>query len=231
MAWSALSITAPTTNADTETAELAMHSITPWQHGEGQGIHARLSFPNAAELLANKVSINTPALAIAISAATFTDFANQCAQLIAPFPLPLLQQWQRRATELAALEKSKLDLVQQQKNTGGTAINSVPAIQTVQEADLRKQAFDDAESFKSSNPLTNLTNFQTEKTAHDTDVAGAQAAAKAGLTGGAGWRFYAASDVANALQNNTPGSEYTLTAIVVFQGSVSDLALLTEIIQ
>jgi len=228
MSWSNLSVNAPVSNTANAVNTLSVQTVTPWQDGEGLGINARLSFPNAAVALSNKVDALTPALAIAISAANFGDFATQCAALITPFPLPELLQWQRRALALAELEKTKLDLIDTEKTAGGTVINAMPAIQSVQIADLNKQAFDDAESFKSSVPLTNLNNFATEKTAHDVQVAGAQASAKSGLTGGSGWRFYAGSDIANALQAGTPGHEYTITAIILFQG---DCSLLAEIIQ
>jgi len=228
MSWSTLSINAPVSNAALITDALTVHTVSPWIDGNGLGINARLSFPNAAAAIAGLVDASSPALAIAITAANYADFANQCSQLSTPFPFAEIEKWQRRAAALAELEKSKLDLIQQQAQVGGSAVNAFPAIKTVQVADLNKQAFDDAESFKTSVPLTNLTNFAIDKAAHDVLVAGAQASAKAGLSGGAGWRFYAASDVDNALQSGTPGHEYTITAIILFQGDVS---LLTEIIQ
>jgi len=187
-----------------------------------------LEHPETVVALADKVDAVSPALAVAITAANFGDFASQCSQLINAFPLPVLLQWQRRAVALAELEKTKLDLIDTQSTSGSVAINAMVALQALHMADLNKLAFDDAISFNASSANANITNFVSEKTAHDATVASAQALAKANLTGGAGWRFYAATDIANALQSATPGHEFTITSIIIFQGDVS---LLTEIIQ
>ncbi len=231
MSWSPVAINPPVSTTINAVNALSKHVVTPWDDGDGVGIHARLSFPNAVTLLAKKLPPNMPCLGLAITAANFNDFAGQCSQLITAFDLPVLQQWQRRGLALAALEDEKMNLVSEQVPVNNSVLNALPAISALHVADLRKQAFDDAVSFNSSDPMTNLTAFQAEKTSHDAEVFSVQGNAQAGLSGGAGWRFYAVSDVSNAVLSGAPGNEFTITAGIVWSGSVQDLSLLNEIIQ
>jgi len=232
MTWSPLTVSPPTSNAASAAAALSVIAVDPWTHGvnDGSGSNTYLSFPNAVEAVISKAAgHNGAALGIAVTAASMADFIGQLTALGSAFPMPSLSRLARRATQMATLEVSKMDLVPHQLHVGGLPINALPAIRALQRADLIKAASDAAESFKTSITNDNVAAFQTAKTAHAAFVSGVQAAASAGLTGGSGFRFYAANNIGSALRLNHPGHEYTLTAIQLFLGSAADLALLAEI--
>lgn len=213
---------------------MSVIAVDPWTHGinDGSGSNTYLSFPNAVEAVIQKAAGHDGAgLGIAVTAASVSDFVGQLTALGAAFPLPSLSRLARRAAAMATLEISKMQLVPHQLHGGGLPLNAIPAIRAIQRADLIQQASDAAESFKTSDANSNLSAFAADKAAHAAMVAGVQAAASAGLTGGTGFRFYAANNIASALKIGHPGHEYTLTAIQLFLGSAADLALLAEIVQ
>lgn len=233
MSWTALSVNAPTSNAASASAALSVLSVDPWTHGvsDGVGSNTVLSFPNAVQaLIKQSAGHNGAALGIAVSAASMVDFVSQLNLLNSAFPLPSLQRLARRAAQMATLETTKMNLVPHQQHGGGMQLNALPSIRALQRADLIKAASDNAIAFKSSSTSSNVSGFQAAKTSHAAMVSAVQAGAAAGLTGGNGFRFYAANNVASALAVGHPGHEYTLTAIQLFLGSPADLALLTEIL-
>jgi hypothetical protein len=238
MTWTPLSIIAPLGNAaalDSQSGgSISKRLVHPWLHGvgEGSGHYRYLSFPNAAGALAQTITTEPAALGIAIAASNLTDFANDIATLINVFPVREFAALGRKASALVDLETTKFNLpaaagaiAQQTMDLSGLG-----AIADLRKAALMEQAQAEATAFAATGPLANLDVYQAQKTAADTAITAALAAAKAGLSGGAGWRFYADADIANALQQNTPDHRYTLTAIMLFTGSVDDLALLQEII-
>lgn len=230
MTWTPLTLSAPTSSAASAASALSVIAVDPWTHGSSEG--GVLSFPNAVDaVIAKAAGHNGAALGIAVTAASMGDFVGQLTSLGNAFPMPSLSRLARRAAQMATLEISKMQLVPHQQHGSGLPINALPAVRGLQRADMIKAASDAAESFKTSSTAGNVTAFQSAKTAHAAMVAGVQAAASSGLTGGTGFRFYAANNVASALRLNHPGHEYTLTAIQLFLGSPTDLALLAEIFQ
>lgn len=228
MSWSTLTLSTPASSALNLSHDVSVLSVTPWTHGitEGEGLHTWLSFPNAIDAVI-KMLLAQPADAafcMAVSAASMSDLAVLINTLATDFPLKQLLQWQRQAATMAALENDKFTLPAPAQHSTSMAINAVPEVKKRQQKTIAEQALADAAALKTSDPLAALTAFETDKIAHDALVNTPLPA----LTGGAGWRFYAAADVAAALRNGHPGHEYTLTAILAFSGSASDLAYLTE---
>ncbi len=239
MAWSSLSINAPAGNADSILSSsdnlLATTVVHPWVEGagEGNGHYKYLRFPNAVKKLVEENEFNTEAvLAIAVTAASYTDFKTQLSTLNAVFPVKDLQLIERRAAEMVTIEHSKWQLnfthnniITTQRNSSALAV--LKQLHAAADVDV---AINEAQTFKNSNPAANLTAFAARKQTYDTTAASTLANIKTGLSGGAGWRFYAQFDIKNALQTGHPGHDYTLTAIVLFAGSASDLALLNEML-
>lgn len=205
-----------------------MVAVDPWTHGVGDG--GVLSFPNAVAAVVQRLNgYNGAALGIAVSASSMADFVGQLSGLNAAFPLPSLGRLARRAGQMATLDVTRMVLAPHQAHGGGVPVNALPAIRALQRADLIKAASDEAVAFAGSSSSANVAAFTAAKAAHDSFVAGVQAAAGAGLTGGSGFRFYAASNIASALLVGHPGHEFSLTAIHLFLGSTADLALMTEV--
>ena len=229
MSWSALSLSTPGSDASNLNHDLTVFSVTPWTHNirEGGGNHTWLSFPNAIDAVINKLQTQPAGavFALAVAAANAGDLASQINTLVADLPLKQLLQWQRHAANLVTLESDKFDLVAPAAEVTAMAINAIPEVKSRMEKAISQQALTEAGDIASSDPLTNLTAFEADKVAHDAVVNTALPA----LAGGAGWRFYAEGDVNTALRTGNPGSEYTMTAILVFVGSAADLAYLTEL--
>lgn len=228
MSWSALSLHAPVSSSLSATGALSVISVDPWTSGVNQS----LSFPNAVDALISQAADHTGAgLAIAVASTNLTDFAGQLTALGSAFPMPSLSRLARRAAQLAELELTKMVLVPPGRFGSSLNLNALPSIRAIQRADLIKQAADDALAYATSDPIDNLTAFTADASTYADFVAGVQAAAAFGLTGGTGYRFYAGNNVASALKIGHPGHEMTLTAIQLFLGSAEDLALLAEIVQ
>jgi hypothetical protein len=238
MTWTPLSITAPLGNAASLDGQsggsITKRLVHPWLHGvgEGSGHYRYLSFPNAASALAKTLSNEPAALGIAIAASNLTDFAGDIATLNAVFPVREFAALGRKAAALVNLETTKFNLPQAAGAIAAQTmdLSGLGAIADLRKAALMEQAQAEATAFAANGPLANLDLYQAQKTAADAAISAALAAAKANFSGGAGWRFYADADIANALLQNTPDHRYTLTAIMLFTGSVADLALLKEII-
>jgi hypothetical protein len=205
----------------------------PWMHGvgEGGGHYRYLSFPNAAAALSAALQGETDAVfGLAVTAASFKDFGLQVKALTDAFPIRQFDQARVRAEQLATLETDKFNLPEPPGLMSGGALSlaSMPRMADIQKAAVMQQAKAAATSFESSNPLTNLQAHQTAAAAAGGAVDSALADAKALFTGGSAWRFYAASDAANAIKSG-PGHDYTITAMMLFIGNAADLALLREI--
>ena len=138
----------------------------------------------------------------------------------------------RRAGALSGLESSKFALPAAPGPIAAQTMSAVGlgAVAGLRKSALQQQAKAEADAHDLTNPIDNLNAYQAQKTAADAAVAAALAAAKAKLSGGAGWRFYADGDIAHAITQDAPDHKYTLTAIMLFTGSAADLALLKGII-
>ena len=68
-------------------------------------------------------------------------------------------------------------------------------------AALQQTAKAAALAFDATDPVANLTVFETEKTASDSAIDSAVTNINSQLNGGAGWRFYAEGDLVNALKS------------------------------
>lgn len=238
MTWTPITITPPAGDAasiDSQSGDSVQKRLVhPWMTGigEGAGHYRHLSFPNAVKALSDTLSNEQAALGIAVSAANLTDFADQIDTLSASFPVRELTAMATKAKALLPLEIEKFNLP---KTAGAIAdkamhLAGLGAIADLRKSALMEQAVAAATAFEATSPITNLTNYVATKTADDAAVAAALANSKAKLTGGAGWRFYAESDIANAILQNTPDHQYTHTAIILFTGAPADLALLKEIV-
>jgi hypothetical protein len=238
MAWTPLTINPPLGDAaaiDSQSGgSLQKRLVHPWLHGvgEGSGHYRYLSFPNAAQALAQTLTTEQAALGIAIAASNLSDFASDIDTLNAVFPVRELAALGRKAAALVNLETDKFNLPAAPGAIAQQAMDltGLGAVADLRKAALMEQAQAEATAFDSSGPLANLDLYQVQKTAAAAAVAAALATAKATLSGGAGWRFYAESDIANALLLDTPDHRYTLTAIMLFTGTPSELALLKEMI-
>ena len=238
MTWTPLTITPPVGNAaaiDSQSGGgIQKRIVHPWLHGvgEGSGHYRYLSFPNAVNALAQTLTTEQASLGIAIAAANLTDFANDINTLNAVFPVREFAALGRKAGALAGLESSKFALPNAPGPVAAQAMSAagLSAVAGLRKSALQQQAKAEADAHDQTNPITNLDNYQAQKTAANAAVAAALDAAKTALSGGAGWRFYADGDIANAITQGAPDHKYTLTAIMLFTGSVADLALLKEII-
>lgn len=228
MTWKNLALVTPVSDASDLNQNLTVLSVTPWTHGikEGRGEHTILSFPNAVDALINKLSSQSAGavFAIAVYAANANDLAIQINTLTNVLPLKQLLQWQRHATKLITLENNKFDLVESSEETSGMAINAIPEVTTRMKKAISQVALASAAALAGEDPLANLNAFGVNKTAHDVVVNAALPA----LVGGAGLRFYSEGDISTDLKINSPGHEYTQTAILAFVGSSADLAYLKE---
>ena len=235
MSWTPLTLAKPLAGAASNAASgVRLISVDPWTHGihDLTGENTYLSFPNAVNAIISQIGAGAPAaLGIAVTASSLTALANNISQLGNAFPLSNMQRLARRATALSTLQSTKFDLVPY--GTAETTINmsSLPSVRAMRRADLLKAASDNATAFLGSNSTTELSNLQAAKTVHQSTVASAQAAASSGLTGTPPgcWRFYAEGNIASSMLNGMLGPEYTLTAIMLFMGSIADLALLKTI--
>jgi len=226
MSWSPLILADPVSDASALGQNIVMFTVSPWTSGvkEGSGNNTWLSFPNAVEAVANKVDTTQAVFAIAITAASLTDLAIQAGDLAQVFPIKQLNQWQGHAEKLAVLEVDKFDLIDLVPDSNSMALNAVSTVRTQMEKAISQATLSEANALSSADPLSNLSSFQSDKTAHDASVNVALPA----LSGGAGYRFYAESDIKNALTLNQLDHRFTLTAMIVFSGSPADLAYLVE---
>lgn len=238
MTWTPLRLAAPAAgSAVGANAGVRMISVDPWSHGKRidlEGNHTYLSFPNAIDAVMDEVGQGAPAaLGLAVTAANLADLASHLGSLGSVFPLPNVQRLARRAAALVDLEISKWNLVPYGSAESIINMSSLPSIKALRRADLLKAASDAATAFLTSNATTALASLVTDKAAHAALVAGAQAAAGAGLTGSpvGCYRFYAEGDIASKLLLGHPGHEFTLTSIMLFMGSIADLSVLKSILR
>lgn len=222
MTWSPLSLSAPTSSAPALSESVTVFTVSPWTHGvkEGNGNHTWLSFPNAVDAVAAKVDSSKAVFAIAITAASMTDFAKQAAALHSVFPFKEFAKWQRHAQALITLESDKFDLVDAVESQQAIAINAIPSISEQSKYVISEAALNEANALAGSDPLANLTAFESRKLSSPSVPV---------LSGGAGFRFYAESDIKNALRVNQLSHAYTITAMVVFMGSPAELSYLREL--
>ncbi|UOA08620.1 hypothetical protein [Methylobacter sp. S3L5C] len=238
MTWTPLTITPPTGNADSIDSQsggsIKKRLVHPWISGvgEGTGHYRYLSFPNAVNALVTTLTTEQAALGIAVSASNLTDFANDLEALNQVFPVNELSALARKARGLITLESNKFDLPKAAGTiaTQAMSMSGLGAIADLRKSALLQQALSAATEFGLSSPLSNLTNFESKKTAALTAISSALTSSKDNFSGGAGWRFYADSDIANAMTQNMLDHRYTLTAILLFTGTPAELALLREVI-
>jgi hypothetical protein len=222
MTWSPLSLSTPTSNVPALSESVSFFTVSPWSYGikEGNGNHTWLSFPNAVDAISDRVDISKAVFAIAITAASMIDFAQQAAALNAAFPFKEFEKWQQHAKALITLESDKFDLVDAEESKNTIATNAIPSIAKLSKYTISTEALNEANALAGSDSLANLTAFESRKPALP---------AAPILSGGAGWHFYAESDIKNALRINQLSHAYTITAMVVFSGSPSELAFLREL--
>lgn len=229
MTWAQVNLATPASDASSLNLAITVETITPWTHGakEGAGSHTWLSFPNAVAALVKRIQANQAqaVFVLGLTAANYKDLASQCQAMAAAFPLKQIEQWQRHAETLINLEQEKRNLVAAVNSTAGLQLNAVPTAKARMEKALAQQAKSDAAALAGADPLSELASFETAKTAFDADTD----AALPNLSGGAGWRFYADSDISTKIQTGHPGHQYTYTVLLAFMGSAADLAYLTEL--
>jgi hypothetical protein len=222
MSWSPLSIPNPASSAPALSESVTVFTVSPWNHGikEGNGNHTWLSFPNAVDAVAARVDSSKAMFAIAITAASMTNFAQQAAALNAVFPFKEFEKWHRHATALVSLESDKFDLVDAEESKQTIAITALPSIADLSKYVISTTALNEANALAGSDPLANLITFEAKRPSSPSAPV---------LSGGAGFRFYADSDIKNALRVNQRSHAYTITAMVVFMGSPAELSYLREL--
>uniref|UniRef100_A6VSS3 Uncharacterized protein n=1 Tax=Marinomonas sp. (strain MWYL1) TaxID=400668 RepID=A6VSS3_MARMS len=222
MSWSPLSLSTPASSTSALSESITVFTVSPWTHGvkEGNGNHTLLSFPNAVDAVVTKVDSSKAVFAIAITASNMTNFAQQAAALNAVFPFKEFEKWHRHAQALITLESDKFDLVDAVERPQAIAINAIPSISEQSKYAISTAALNEANALAGSDPLANLTTFQSKRPSSPSAPV---------LSGGAGFRFYADSDIKNALRVNQRSHAYTITAMVVFMGSPAELSYLREL--
>lgn len=222
MSWSPLSLSTPASSAPALSESVTVFTVSPWSYGakEGNGNHTWLSFPNAVDAVAARVDTSKAVFAIAITAANMTNFAQQAAALNAVFPFKEFEKWHRHATALVSLESDKFDLVDAKESKHTIAINAIPSISEQSKYAISTAALNEANVLAGSDPLANLTTFEAKRPSSPSAPV---------LSGGSGFRFYADSDIKNALRVNQRSHAYTITAMVVFMGTPSELSYLQEL--
>lgn len=229
MSWSPISLVNPAPVVELFDLNLARFTIAPWSYGvaEGQGLQTWLSFPDAVDAVSKKLALvpSSAVFVIAITASNYQDFANQCATMAAVFPFPELTLWQRRANSLVNLAVDKYQLVNEQTTNRLSGLNSFPAVREAAAFDLKAASITAAADYSGADALASLNDFQVRKLAYDA----AAITPLPPLSGGTGWRFYAASDGANGIKSGHPGAENTLTAMLVLTGTPEDLVFINEL--
>ena len=222
MTWSLLSLSIPASAPPALNESVSVFTVSPWTHGakEGNGNHTWLSFPNAVDAVAARSGTSKAVFAIAITAASMTDFAQQATTLNTVFPFKEFEKWQRHAQALITLESDKFNLVDTVESQPTITTNAIQSITNQSKYSISEAALNEANALAGSDPLANLTVFESKKPTLP---------AAPILSGGAGWRFYAETDIKNALHINQLSHAYTITAMVVFSGSPSELAFLREL--
>jgi hypothetical protein len=217
MPWQPLNtVLTPTAGID---STISIVSLDPWQNGNN------LPFPLAVETLPLVLKNNDAVLAIAVSATNLADFATALSSFNAAFQVPLFERLNRRADKQADLETSKFILVDTQINDKKLDVNSLPAVREAYRKQLISESKAATASFKTSNPLFNLSTFSTEKNARAAAFnALPPPPISTDLIAGAAWWFYAESDILSELKLNHPGYEYQFTVILAFVAPPADLA-------
>lgn len=230
--WSPLALFPPTPGSAVAPMPAQFVSVDPWSpnpYVDLKGDRTFLSFPNAVKAVAEKVaSVPVPAaLAVALTAASYAEFAAVLNAFSTAFPLPLFQRLARRALAMDALETSKFVLAQPQAAVSGFDLSGLPKLRALRRADLLTAASAAADAFALSDPLANLTDLIADKAEHSATVAAAQSEAATGLSGPVlnGWRFYADADPLATLSIGHPDHDFTLTALILFFGTPLQLAV------
>ena len=226
MSWQPVNLATPMADASALSQNLSVFTVSPWTSGvkEGSGNNTWLSFPNAVAAVIDRVDSAKAVFALAISAASLTDLAKQAGALAQVLPIKQINQWQRQAKTLAALEIDKFTLVEATVSNQSLAITALTTVNARTKKAISQSALTEAAGLSGDDPLANLSSFETAKSAHDAAVN----AALPDLAGGAGYRLYAETDIKQALVENQLDHRYTLTAMMVFQGEPADLAYLVE---
>ncbi len=229
MSWQALTLAQPSSSALALDGALNVFEVSPFSAGvaEGDGLNRWLSFPNAVAAIKAKLAGQPieAVFCVGVTAGNLGDLAVQAGLLNGAFNLKQLQQWQRHAANLAALESTKMLLNDNEAASGELALNALPTIKTAMQKALDVQGIADAVALKAANPLANLNSFATAAA----DFAAQVNTPLSEPAGSHGWRFYADSDVLNQLSLGHPGDEYSYAAVLVFTGSASELNYLREL--
>jgi hypothetical protein len=190
--------------------------ITPWQWdvAERNGGASWLSFPNAVAWAADVVEPEQALLVIAVAANNVRALADQAKRLNAALPLKQLSQLARMASSMAALETSKLNLVDYSDAATNLPINSMPSVLAAYKKQLSSDAMTQATALSSADPLAMLDGVNAERAALNAEIGTSLPA----LSGGDGWVFYASSNGQTTIKQNHPGAEYTQTALLMLQG-------------
>lgn len=228
MAWQPLSLSTPTMSALGAQQGVELLQFSPWSHGvaeRGDGA-SWLSFPNAVAAVVERLPLNSQAVfAVAVSASSLAALAGQLTSLAAALPLKQVVATARQAAARAELALSKLELIEAPKLAEKVPLNQIKTVNEQLKKALSVQALANAQALNGVNPLDDLQALAADKLAADEAINTVLPA----LSGGAGWRFYADNDIANALRTGHPADDQTLTVMLVFVGTVDSLAYLREL--
>jgi hypothetical protein len=151
---------------------------------------------------------------IAVAANNVRALADQAKRLNAALPLKQVSQLARMASSMAALETSKLNMVDYSDAATNLPINSMPSVLAAYKKQLSSDAMTQADALSSADPLAMLDSVNAERAALNAEIG----ASLPTLSGGDGWVFYASSNGQTTIKQNHPGAEYTQTALLMLQG-------------
>lgn len=232
MSWTQLSIQSPAGDFANSGQLLEIITLDPWTSwvADGDDNFATLSFTNAVDAAIAKIGGSDKAVfAIALCANSVAGLTSEVAILSAAFPMPYFQRIERMAKSVDGLKESRMVLAKPSSQNKNFNIGALQKVQGIQKADLIQQAKSRADNHQLTNPVENLDDFVAEKSSHNTAVSNARTNAVTGLSGGTGWRFYAESNISEAIKSGHPSHEMAYTAMMLFMGSPAQLSFLTDI--
>nr|VFK16734.1 MAG: hypothetical protein BECKLFY1418C_GA0070996_102545 [Candidatus Kentron sp. LFY] len=213
--------------------------IHPYQLESRHGAEYRpsLSFPNAATAAAGKISAiqasSLDILAIAITGSRLDQWAASLATFTGVFPIPELLRVRRRAEAMLTIEKDKFTRPPPRKSPDaiGISLQHLPVLQDMNAALRARCALSRGYRMENLSAAGHIAGLLTKKQAHLDDLSQRWTNLTTALHGGAGLvrRLQGGpASAARALTDNTPGHEYSMTALLILAGPPGGMTALFE---
>lgn len=218
--------------------------IHPFGREFRPGTEDILPFPEAAAAAAERIGAidaggfangEIEAMAIAVAQTSMTGLAESLSGITAVFPIPALQQLQRRAQATADNEASKWTRPTANKAPDGAPmpLDRLPAMAAMGAALRERWALSDGYSMQNRSPADRLAEMAQRKTDRIAKLAQQYDDLIAAFSGGSGFMRHMSGTpekVAWEIAHNTLGKKYTLTVLAVFTGAQGEMTALTEIL-